>query len=465
MLISEFGFAPVGQGLFSVGTVGEFCKPESFRWVYDCGTVSQRYHLHSAINHLHRCWYFNENRPRLDLLTISHFDDDHVNGLETLLKKFDVQRLMIPYLPLWERIAAQAGQTRYQSHAARRLALDPVATIASMPYRPREILLVSSSRERPPEFNFDTDAVPPRDGVGSGELNVEYWEEAADIPDRELQQEVVDYEGMQVRALRPGGRLWLDNLWEFIPYNDATLSQVPSADFLQSVNRARKNLLGETRDDERGVLLKQLIAEYDCEFGYGSKPRNQISLFLYAGTICGNVKSICASQAVNDKITFKAVEFGEQAGVQYTGDGYLNTDARLQEFLSYFGKKRVDAVTCFQVMHHGAKGNWCEDFPVVVRPRFSVFSSDPKHKHSHPHVDVKNSVKKHQRFSADLNSMSFFRIFVDGDRKQHAIKDLKERVSFYKANRWYFFDYRYYGFNKYPGFWDFTFCKSRRKKY
>lgn len=412
MLISEFGFAPIGQGLFSCGAVGHFLDPQSFRWVYDCGTVSKRYHLWNAVDHLHRCWSGGALRPRIDLVAISHFDQDHVNGLETLLARFDVQRLLIPYLPLWQRVAAQSQQTRYQSHAARQLALDPVATIAAMPFRPREIVLVPGVQERPTEPPLAPDAVPPHSDPDLGELLIDYWQEDGQIPDPELRREAANPRGMLVRALRPGGRLWLANRWEFIPYNDATLAQVPTAAFLAQVNAARTSLLHATTRAQRKASLKRLIRAYDREFGDDAGPRNRISLFLYAGTICNPVKVLLAAQTVKNRCTSTTIAFGERAAVQYTGDGYLDNGARLHELAAHFGQQRLDAATCFQVMHHGAQGNWCPDVPAVIQPSFSVFSSDPSHKDRHPHAKVKRSFRDHHPLYTNLKSTAFFEIWA-----------------------------------------------------
>ena len=41
---------------------------------------------------------------KIDLLVISHYHEDHINGLEYLFKNFDIKRMLMPYLDLTEKI-------------------------------------------------------------------------------------------------------------------------------------------------------------------------------------------------------------------------------------------------------------------------------------------------------------------------------------------------------------------------
>ena len=42
----------------------------------------------------------------------------------------------------------------------------------------------------------------------------------------------------------------------------------------------------------------------------------------------------------------------------------------------------------FQVMHHGAEGNWHPGVARKINPIFSIFSSDPHKQMKHPHAPV-----------------------------------------------------------------------------
>lgn len=126
-IIVQHSFYPVGQGLFSSGVirVGTSSGP-SFRWVYDCGTTSSQVYLDEALE----CFLAHD---RIDLVTISHFDQDHINGMVKLLMKAPVEDLLLPYMPLWQRIVLiiEANVTFREPLA--RFLLDPVGFISEIP--------------------------------------------------------------------------------------------------------------------------------------------------------------------------------------------------------------------------------------------------------------------------------------------------------------------------------------------
>ncbi|MGJ5176528.1 MBL fold metallo-hydrolase [Bradyrhizobium oligotrophicum] len=98
----------VGHGGFHTGALG-FTHPQ-FRWVYDCGSWRKRAILRQRIfDFLDRARVYG--RRKIDLLFLSHFDADHVNGLEVLFagtegKPLDVDTVVAPYLDPIDRFAS-----------------------------------------------------------------------------------------------------------------------------------------------------------------------------------------------------------------------------------------------------------------------------------------------------------------------------------------------------------------------
>ncbi|MBB6446710.1 MBL fold metallo-hydrolase [Bacillus benzoevorans] len=88
----EFVTYPVGQGLFYAGKLIE--NGEIFNFIYDCGSKTNKEHLMNCITEYQT---FNGTND-IDMLVISHFDSDHVNGLQELAKKFKVKRVFFPYI-------------------------------------------------------------------------------------------------------------------------------------------------------------------------------------------------------------------------------------------------------------------------------------------------------------------------------------------------------------------------------
>ena len=86
---------PIGQGNFAVE---RFAGSErNINIVFDCGTRSKIKLEERIGNVLPSC-------AIIDKVFISHLDDDHVNGLQYLLKNYRVNEVYLPYLTEEERV-------------------------------------------------------------------------------------------------------------------------------------------------------------------------------------------------------------------------------------------------------------------------------------------------------------------------------------------------------------------------
>ena len=85
--MSKFKLCNAGQGLFYIGEIDR-SKGEKFKFIYDCGGNN----ISGAINQ-----HITKGEV-IDMLVISHFDDDHINGLPDLFNKVDkIKKIFIPY--------------------------------------------------------------------------------------------------------------------------------------------------------------------------------------------------------------------------------------------------------------------------------------------------------------------------------------------------------------------------------
>ena len=85
-------FVPVGQGLFCIETyeIGN----NSVRIVYDCGTITNKNNnlIGKRINQ-----YLNNVSGKdmaIDAVFVSHFHEDHINGIAIILQNYDVRRIV-----------------------------------------------------------------------------------------------------------------------------------------------------------------------------------------------------------------------------------------------------------------------------------------------------------------------------------------------------------------------------------
>jgi hypothetical protein len=400
-----YHFFPVGQGLFSKGSIKSDNANRSFQflWVYDCGTCSSDHPIDESIKALEEP---AGSDTRIDLLTLSHFDKDHISGVASLLKKFKVGILMLPYMPLAERLIIAFEEGGGEGDPLFDFYINPVRYLIDQEVQGIErILFVPPSGDKG----------PPYPGEQTGPPRPDPDDELKFVPEKNFPDDVeapflepgTDGTAPAVECLAPGSALTLAKFgWEFIPYNDDPGKEIPQS-FFNKVRERREKLLTASDSQARRDALKELKKEYWNQFGPSSKEKNQISLFLYSGPIYGIFQKYIIESARSGKIIqarkwdlpFISIYTGSEnqkqernklrCSILYTGDGYLDTKAKLQRLLKYLDEKRVRRVGVFQVMHHGAQANWYQGTAAAIAPLFSVFSSDPEHKgYKHPHAPV-----------------------------------------------------------------------------
>ena len=89
---------PIGQGTFSAQIIG--ADEEKYVCVYDCGSTNGSWNIPKYADDL-----LCKTEGIINLLVISHFDQDHVNGVKKLYeKKFKIKKIIIPYVTISERI-------------------------------------------------------------------------------------------------------------------------------------------------------------------------------------------------------------------------------------------------------------------------------------------------------------------------------------------------------------------------
>lgn len=95
---------PVGQGFFSSQQISY--GDEKYTCVYDCGSVSKGGGslLDKYVGDL------RNTTDTINILFLSHFDDDHINGVKKLVGKFNINKIIIPYLNIFEKLLLLLGK-------------------------------------------------------------------------------------------------------------------------------------------------------------------------------------------------------------------------------------------------------------------------------------------------------------------------------------------------------------------
>lgn len=416
----QYAFHPIGQGLFSSGQIIlQSDKTKQFTWIYDCGTASEQYRLQDSIHLLFQqlAKAQGTREPSLDLVSISHFDSDHISGIVKILQKFTVDCLLLPYIPLEQRLAIAflAGVDPQQS--IMEFFINPVSYITRLENIDikRIVLVPASAGAVHPEEQLELRRI-------DRQIPIDPWENNFGEQTRFDENERLDIDALKsvvigrplsVHILRIGSSIRAAEIWDFIPYNDAKVLPPLDKVFLDAVNKRRKALLRTASEINRRAALLELKELYDQHFG--RKQRNLTSLFLYAvPTSSAEIKNVYVRKTDSNctPITPKRIPFWwgrpfdreNRAGILYTGDGYLDTKDRLDRLMNYFGKDRMDRLGFLQVMHHGSEKNWHAGVARALAPDVSFFCADPDHGYGHPHGSVVRDFLAHNPVIVDKST-------------------------------------------------------------
>lgn len=399
-----YRYHPVGQGGFCSGW---FTRRDHsrFHFVYDCGTEfglkpKRRSHVQREIDALASSIAGSSSKPlTLDLVTLSHFDEDHLSGLTDLISVFRVERLLLPHLSPWRRLCvALEKRAKVGSDLFAFIEAPAAFLLERFPDQIGEILLVGPGGDvagPPGEPEVPIAPSAPRGGAGKMAIEDSQPGASGDADDH--------LNDPRVNILRGGAAITIDHLWEFLPYNDERMA----ADVTDAFKTAARPLVEKVRDHSlaertREYALRQLQQLYDTTFRSRkgdpnrARRRNEISLFLYSGPI-GKVRLLdFGEQIVRHDLppiscwspTSNRI-FDDRFAQMFTGDGYLLDDDEWNAFVAYYmPHDRLRRAGLFQVPHHGSHKNWLPGHAQLLSPVASIFCSNPTGVHRHPRRDV-----------------------------------------------------------------------------
>lgn len=309
-------FYPVGQGAFysEIHKMGD----EKFTIVYDCGSTSKEI-INKVIKN-----NFNKKDSIIDVLFISHFDMDHISGIETLISKVkEIKTVILPGLYEEEKILLVNFYNAINENLLSSLISNPEEVFGAK----TKIIFIDPSSSNDGPINIDDsplilEDLPPLKKLSNGSL---------------LRSNAVD-------------------TWLFIPYN-----------YADNQNEIERELEKEGFDIEKfknnsNYTLTEIAKDASLYKSQGGKKLrgiynslkggiNDNSMFLYSGP--SSIEYKYSFHTFNSYVfANKLLElmYIKRPACVYTGDGNLNK-VRIAEVFKKFWK----FVGTIQVPHHGSK--------------------------------------------------------------------------------------------------------------
>lgn len=361
----------VGQGSFHSASleVSELGRRYRFDYVYDCGAGANQptKALTRCIKRLDLVSRVGEvsTKSYLDLLVLSHFDQDHINGVEQLAKQCTIGRMVVPYVGIEELsllIASQAVEVKTIQvlheflHGEKRLWGIPV-TMIKTGSRGEENF---ESTEFPPEIvneiavDFDTPHKMTIVAAGSG---------------KELGQEHEDGKDIHIDSMA-GLAKWKLRFWnrgldkKILEAVENRLKSIGFPFGMVASKNSIDGLIDWVKENKPKLHCAYREAIKDCHSDWavstGNLP-NFISVGMYSGPsfrftgIKTKYWRIASSEAVfwPYEWRYRARRFLARAGWLGTGDAPLGESSYWNDFNAHY-KNELPRASTILIPHHGA---------------------------------------------------------------------------------------------------------------
>lgn len=368
----------VGQGAFytEIISIGD----NKYNIIYDCGSSTvTRKALENKIKNQY------DKGEDIEALFISHFHEDHINGIKFLLKYCNVKHVFLPLLDEFD-IALYKMYYCDQFSFEYGLVVDPIKAI----HKISDQTYIHQVR---PITN---------DEVSHGD--------DSDIQDNIMQ---LDYMGKDLKEVESGTKICLEQncVWVCIPSNYE--NDMMRMKILLELQK-RKIDIGNVDEDN----FEEITQVYKSVLG--KSEQNIYSLVLYSGPICQQKFNInCYTYGNNVINNYRAFFSGNGDRCIVIGIPYFNMgavyvgDLKLKDF-HQIQKARVydcvkDNVGFIQIPHHGSKDNFDEQiFGIFPMSKIYFACAGINNSYGHPSQRVLDEIIAHRKkcyiVTEDINS-------------------------------------------------------------
>jgi hypothetical protein len=354
---NSFSVLPVGQGFFYTGHLVD-CTKKSYNFVYDCGSEKRIGGISIASLRAMIDQYIRKDLPsyELDMLVISHFDSDHVKGVNYLLRNeggVKVKTVYIPYYSLDDYLLVVLWIDFFDLYD-----------------RIEKIVFVGDAEKPDDLYNI---------------FNIKYTVEKNPIKSED----------------------WL--AWTFKFYNNP--AQSPS---VKIIKQKIDTLLCQERCADFQTLLQKKTVKKELQEIYENniKPirgkkygSNDTSLCLFHGPVVPIEQTISVSRltgGANLNEVFWEDTSILPVGSLLTGDISLMDDELYEKFVNHYTDE-LQQVGAFFVPHHGSNDSWNRKI-IYDFPRASFFVSyGMTNRYGHPKEALKDDIYTHQRMLYFVN--------------------------------------------------------------
>lgn len=352
-------FHPVGQGAFY--TEQHYEDQAVLTIVYDCGSLTPK-----KEKFLRKVATALPPDSVIDLLFLSHFHADHINGLDELKKRYRIRTVVLPKLTEEARILVKLENYLEYSGFSTALIDDPQAYFGEQTL----VIQIEAIGEQGPLNGVENlDAIP-----------IEVFP-AGQADEPIIPPGIVNDSEEKIPAVPSGTPIRLRTkttpFWEYLPYNYEFAGR--RSEFLKLLETEGIELIALHTLEQVLDKQKPLTAAYRKLNG----DLNENSLIVYSGPLTEEVH-----------LVHKGLSHGywphfyhkvEEAGCLYLGDANLSVPFIMPDLQRRLAKQWPKIHT-LQVPHHGAVKNFN---PIIVaKGMHAIISFGTTNSYGHPSTYV-----------------------------------------------------------------------------
>lgn len=362
-------FHPIGQGGFYTETFDDSTNKSMV--VFDCGGNSKKFMKEYMDSFLP-----SDKKAIIEAVFISHLHNDHINGLEYLLRKANVKKIFLPqFTPnhlfnvFFYNAAYGSGRENCNNFV---------------------LSLVQSTKSSNKIIDTLLVQVEEFDGDEGRQDN---------IP-------IQNYSN-QNGLLKHGLPLTYENTWIYIPFNPK--SKTPNFDRIkdQSIKEILQGLYNNaTNPHEQAEALAKFVKLHGvkkCKELYKDmfgNIHNGQSMTLFSGLRKSEYHKIRCYPLHSPfnhfyrylwrDYLYEFKNYNENCiltNFLYTGDYESGDSAKMKELSSFYTKMQVWETICgVQIPHHGSRNNYADE--LYNKRCYAIASAGASNKYHHPNIDT-----------------------------------------------------------------------------
>ena len=413
---------PIGQGCFHAGVIGlADSESKKIHYVYDCGSKKQST-LQNAID------FYKTQTSFIDTLFVSHFDADHVSGLDRLLAVVEVDTVYIPYVDQSVIVLdlIEAEMNGALSASLIEASIEPESWFGRRGVQ--RVVRIQGSGYSPPDESPDStpDGSPKEPTEDRRQHSNEQASRenltAMESPPPSQIRPGVPGERSDLLLAEPGFRIIISAShmipdWLLLPHVDpapkerlsAFRSAMRTAISLQPRQRLTSAILAEAlRDGEKRKALRECYDEIIA--GGAHRYHNRISMSLYSGPIGSQSEKVWKYSVQNYQF-FRwfdmewlpwELEFHpllwqyetKAVGWLGTGDAALNMKEVRKKWQAAY-KSLENQISTLLLPHHGSRRNFHWELLQFPKLKLCVASASNPSQYSHPNGEVVATIQEH----------------------------------------------------------------------